>query len=115
MNISTRSTVAALLLWEHPFERVVRTSTLAISCALIVLYAYLAGVSVLHAVAARSAENEIEGKRTELSRLEREYFTLASTVDMARGDELGLHIVKSKQFVARSARLGQLSSSHTAQ
>jgi len=73
---------------------------------LIFAYIYFASASVFHAVMQRTAEGLIEGERTELAHLEKEYFALGKRVDQRVALDFGLIKVQNKHFVNRSAHVG---------
>ncbi len=95
----------AIFFHEHMMERFARRSAGSLVIACLVIYVYLAGVSVLHAVTERTLGEDIRVHQAHLADLEREYFTLAKDVGEVRGYEFGLVRASHKQFVTRATYL----------
>ncbi len=102
MDLSIKSVSIAALLREHPIEIFTRRGMLLLTVSLLLCYAYLAGVSVFHAVVQRATEAQIERSKTTLADLEREYYSLTKSIDMANAGTIGLGVVGSKNFVERA-------------
>ncbi len=107
MDISIRSINVAVLTREHSAEVFVRRGAMLMCMSLLLCYAYLAGISVFHAVVQRSAEVRSEEVRTTLAELEREHFTLNNSVEASEGFAIGLGRVAEKSFVERTIVVGQ--------
>ena len=107
MDISLKLINITAFVREHPSEIFVRRSAIILSIVFMLCYAYLASAAVYHAVVQRSAEVQSEHLKTELSRLEREYFTLGKAVDPTGSSAIGLSKVVNKSFVERAVLIGQ--------
>ena len=87
---------------EHPAERIL-VRVLAFSLVLLIaLYVYFVGASILNVIARKDALKQIATLATAVASLEREYFSMASSIGPDSGARLGLSPVKNTSYVHRS-------------
>lgn len=113
MQAITKSVLYVSLTREHPAEVLMRRTAGFVCVALIFAYIYFASASVFHAVMQRTAEGLIEGERTELAHLEKEYFSLSKRVDQRMAFDFGLTTAEEKHFVNRTAVVGVATAKNT--
>lgn len=79
---------------------------IALLFALIAVYVYFTGTMILHAVAGQEATRTSQEVASSIASLEKEYFSLVSSLTIERATEMGLTSVSEKHFVTRTVRLG---------
>lgn len=79
---------------------------IALLVALIAVYVYFTGTMILHAVAGQEATRTSQEVSSNIALLEKEYFSLVSSLTIDRATDMGLTAVSEKHFVTRTVRLG---------
>lgn len=93
----------------HGIERQLCLSLFILSCALLGLYVYFVGVSVVDVVVREEIDLRIATLNSRLSELELEYIAKKDTINLSFAEEHGFHKISQKTFVNRGTLVGSLS------
>lgn len=91
---------------EHPAERVLFRVLIIVLFGLVASYMYFVSASVLNVIARKEAITNMASLGSEVSLLERDYYTAAAAITPGEGARLGLTPVSNTRYVHRPGTVG---------